>query len=704
MILKNHKKNVSKSKENKDKDDNKKENVNENEETKENNNKNDKKSKIKEKENKSKGKGSSKKDVKNISKYSNKKKNKTISKEKNQKITNIHINNIKNVHYININNIKTNFLTKTCEYNNKINNKINLYKKITEATKTQREGSNSNSNSKTKGSKKLNTINCNKIKQEQFKNYINFQNLKKNMTKKIKKEITNKFKNNKTMNTDLIQKIKDFGLNINNNIINKNNSLAMDKNALKKGIFLSKNKNNNNKFVMNYKLKFKKTKNVNNELNNQKSYNNNVKKISVKDSDNYVNIKNLKIKRLSKMGQLFNNVRTSRACQKRYFINSVSNSQSKSKSISKTGGTRTSSSNSRSTSIRDRIKKECLIVFKSSRNNYTKSKSGIKNIKQNINLTQEQLKNLKSFKQIKMKGKEKYKLFEYNANLISKISNVRGSTFSKSKKKISSKPKNNNNIYNKIQNFKTSKDKKKLKKKIKKSNNYMNILINDISYNNIIQRYNTNIVEKKIINENKSNSNKSQNTINFGLIKRDNSKINKDESNSIQKLKKSEKNLKDNNIFMNKQKNIQKLKVNKVKRPIKDKLSFHQINNYNKLKEYNKYSIFNNTSNIIQDEKSQDYNFDYSNIKLSSKNKNNQLINSSKNNKSNHNNKLSKKIKIGVLKSLKIKGIQSYQDTKPQTYRKEKKILEEYLFNNDVKNKDNNNIYSSVNFTNNNKK
>ena len=543
------------------------------------------------------------------------------------------------------------------------------------------------------------------MKQEQFKNYINFQNLKKNMTKKIKKETTNKFKNNKTMNNDLIQKIKDFSLSTNNNIINKNNSLAMDKNALKKGIFLSNNYNNNNKFVMNYKIKFKKATNLKNELNNKKSFNNNLRKISVKDNDN--NIKNLKIKRLSKMGQLFNNVRTSRACQKRYIINSLSNSQSKSKSISKTGGTRTSSSNSRSTSIRDRIKKECFMVFKSSRNNYTKSKSGIKNIKQNITLTQEQLSNLKCFKPIKIKGKEKYKLFEYNANLISKINNVRGSTFSKSKKKISSKPKNNNNnnIYNKIHNFKTSKDKKKLKQKIKQNNNYMNILINDINYNNIIQRYNTNIVEKKNINENKSNSNKSQNfikSINFGLIKKDNSKINKDESNSIQKLKKSEKNLKDNNIFMNKQKNVQKLKANKVKNKIKDKINFHQINNFNKLKEYNKYSIFNNTSNIIQDEKSQEYNFDYSNVKISSKNKNNKIINSSKNNKSNHNNKLSKKIKIGVLKSLKIKGIQSYQDTKPQTYRKEKKIFEESLFNNDVKNKDNNNIYSSFNFTNNN--
>ena len=586
-----------------------------------------------------------------------KKKNKTTSKEKNSKITNISINNIKNIHYININNIKTNYLTKTCENNNK----MNLYRKMTEATKTQRESS--KSNSKKKVNSLLKNTNFNKIKPELFKNYINLQNIKKNVnskkTKKINKEIKKKIKNNKTMNNDLIPKNKDFNLSVNNNnnIIIKNNSLAMDKNALKKGIFLSKNYNN--KFLMNYKIKLKKLKNINNELSKQKIFTNNVQKMSLKDYDTSSNLKNLKInnikiERLSKISNLLNDVRTSRACQNRYIINSVSNSRSKSKSQSKTGGTRTSnSSNSRSTSIRDRLKKECFFAFKSSRNNNSKNKSGNKNIKKYINLTQEFLSNLKCFKPINIKGKDNRKYFEYNINLINKKDKVRGNTFSKSKKKVSSKSKNINNYCNKVHNYRTSKEQHKLKKKIKNSN-HMNILINDIN-NNTIQRYDT--------------------------------------------MKKSEKNMRGSGIINRQNNLLHKSNANNFKNNLKNKINLHNIKNLIKFKEYNKYTIFNNTSNFIQDEQSQEFNNDYSNIKAPSKHKINKIINNSKNNRSNQNNKLTKKIKIGDLKSLQIKNLKIYQDIKPQTYRKEKK-LEESMFNNDTKIKDNNIIYPSINFTN----
>ena len=66
--------------------------------------------------------------------------------------------------------------------------------------------------------------------------------------------------------------------------------------------------------------------------------------------------------------------------------------------------------------------------------------------------------------------------------------------------------------------------------------------------------------------------------------------------------------------------NIQKTNINQVKKSLKEKMNFHSINNINKFKEYNKYSFINNASNI-QDEQSQDYCYDLSNIKLSSKSK-----------------------------------------------------------------------------------
>ena len=645
-------------------------------------------------------------------KYLNGRKNKTISKDKNPHIKNININNIKNIHYININSIKTNILMKTCDSDN---NKIKLYKKITELSKSRKDGS--NSNSKNKAKKNLNTVNINKMKEGQFRNYMNLQNIKKNTnnsrTKKIKKEKINRVKNNKTMLGETNQINKDFNLSINNND-NKNNSIAIDKNNAKKGIFLSKNLNNINnnnqdKFIMNYKIKFKKSKKLkanlglkqlyfnqikNNELIKQINNKNSIKK-TLKENNNFTNFKNhkintLKIESIPKMNNFLNDFKTTRVGKNRYIVNSVSISQSKSKSK----GTRTSNSSnskSKSNSIRDRYNKDSFFAFKSSRNNGSKSKSGNKQVdKKYSNLTQDKLSNLKCIKySIKNNiGRElnnyiKSNIYELNKNIINKKTNIKAPSNSKSKKKILSKPKTNYNYYYKLQNFKTSKEHHKLKKVIK-PNNYMHILIND--KNNIIQRHNTNIIDNKSINENSTNiyiDQKQNQSVNFGIAlninkNKDSIKNNIFDKNILlkknNKFKKSEQNIKEKIIINNyiKQKNnLKKTNVNQIKKNIKDNLNFHSINNYNKFKEYNKYSTLNNASNI-QDEISQDFYYDFSNLKGSSKNKINKIANNQKANKSNNKNFSKKKIKIGDLKQFHLKNFPIYQDIKPQTYRKDK--------------------------------
>ena len=678
----------------------------------------------------------------------NKIKNKTISKEKNPNINNIHINNIKNFHYININNIKTNILMKTCDNDN---NRIKLYKKITELSKNKKDSS--NSNSKNKGSKKLNTININKMKEGQFRYYMNLQNVKKNTnnsrTKRIKKEKTSHLKNNKTMLGESNQLNKDSNLSLNNNE-NKNNSIAIEKNIIKKGIFLSKNinninKSNRDKFIMNFRIKNNKSKNFksekdlkqicfnqikNNEFFKQKKYNNNSKIKKVRENNNCTNAKNqkinnLKIESIPKMGYLLNDFKTSRIAKNRLFMNSVSNSQSKSKS--KTRGTRTSNSSnsqskSKSNSIRDKIKKDSFFAFKSSRNNYSKSKSGKKNIGNKFtNLTQEKLSNLRCIKNCNnILGKEKRnfiknKKIDLRKNVLNKKKNVKGSANSKSKKNVLSKPKNNNNnYYNKLQNFRTSIEHHKLKKKIK-SKNYMNILINDNNCNNIFQMHKTNILENKKNYDNNTFDQKQNQNLNFGVIintnkNKDNlrsSKIksNKDESSNqnylVQKFKKNEDHFKDiMNNFIKQKNNFQKSNLNHIKKNVKDKIKFHSINNYNKFKEYNKNTTLNNASNT-QDEQSLEFASDLSNLKLSSKNKVNKNSNNSKIIKSNNNKKNSKKkIKIGDLKPFQIKNFPIYQDIKPQTYRKDKKFFDETIFSNDSKTKEYNNIiYPLVNFS-----
>ena len=722
------KKNNSKNKDNKESEINKENIVNIHKENK------SKDSKSKETENNRKD---------NNSKNDKKKKNKTISKEKHQGL-NIQINNIKNFHLTNITDIKTNILVKTCDSNN---SKIKLYKKITQLSKNRKEGS--NSNSKKKGNK-LNTININKMKEGQFRNYMNLQRIKKNTTsskkKKVKKEKVNRVKNNKTCIGDLNsnQINKDFNISINNNE-NRNNSIATDKKMLNKGNILYNgiNFNNNDKFIMNYKIKLKKTKNINGddmglhklylyqikngELIRQKS---NSRQKFMKEHDNNIPKKsNLKLESIPKISQLLNNFRTSRTGQSRYVISSVSNSQSKSKS--RTGGTHTSNSSnskSKSNSIRDKLKRESFLAFKSSRNNYSKSKSGNKNIENNYsNLTQEKLYNLKSKKLAHTLCRERNSLLknknELNQrNTFQKRCNTK-CTNSKSKKKITSKPKNNNNNsnnYYKLQNLNTSIGRRhKIKKKIR-NKNHMHILINDINNKNIIIRHNTNFIENKRLNDNSNSTNnypdtKQNQSLNFGvavnqnkyngLKSNNNISLNKNvknesfnQNNYLLKLKKSEQIPKDN---FNKLKNENKKStINNIKKNVKEKINFHMMNNCNKLKEYNKYSLMNNHQSNHDDYHSNEFYNDLANLKLSAKNKLNKIINKAKINKNNEIKKISKKkIQVGDLKSFRIKNFPFYQEIKPQTYRKEKKYLDEPASSNDFKSKDNNFIHHFANFS-----
>ena len=693
----NHEKEIKNEniKKNGDRDDvenNNKENINKNNETKEKNIINDNK------ENNNK--------ENNYKKYENKRKNKTISKEKNHNINNIKIKNIKNIHFININNIKTKILMKTCDMDN---NKIKLYKKITEITNNKKEGS--SSNSKNKGNK--NKINITKMKEGQFRNYINLQIQKNSIiskAKKLKNEKIKLIKNNRTMLGDLNQINKDFNLTLNNN--DNYNSIAIDNNSIKKGIFLSNNINNNNNYdknLINCKIKLNKSKkikvnlglkqfifnpNKNKELNKYKKNINNSRRISSNDKNK---INNIKISSITRIGNLLNDLKTSRFANKRFIINSISSSQSKSKS-NQTRRTQSNSSNSKtkSNSIRDRINNEKFFAFKSSRNNNSKMKSGDKN-KEKIytNLTHERLSNLRSIKYSNNSiGKEisllQNKNNDLNINIIKTRISKKYSTNSKSNKKNISKQINNN-----LQNFKTSKE-NHTKKRIKLNNN-MNIKINDKKRNNNIQMNNTNIIEKRIIKDQKKypslnlgmsiNSNKNKDTLKKLKNKKDESF---NLSNINQKLKKFETN--------NQQKNNKKIgNTIQNKNNIKEKSMFQKINDdYNKIKEYNKYSSSLKNATNNPEDYSQEYNIDLSNLRLYSKKKISKIINNSKirNNKNN----IKKRIKIGEIKSFQMKNIPIFQDLKPQTYRKDKKNFDEIIFSNDSKIKEKNISNQLVNY------
>ena len=572
------------------------------------------------KENRNKNINNENKDVENkenkenYNKHLNKNKDKTISKEKNRNTSNIHIKNIRNIHFININNLKTNILIKT---NDSDNNGIKLFNKKTERSKNGKDIL--NSFSKNKKNTKLNAFNINKMKEGQFRNYMNLQNNKNNAiyqrTKRIKKDKINLTKNNRTMLGDSNQINKDFNLSLNFNE-NKNNSIMTDKNVIKKEI-LSKNINKTNflnkfKFIMKDNIKYRNKKNnleirlqnlCSNKIKGSEAfwlkYNNSKKKIN-KENNLTNKINNLKIESLKK-GQLLSDFKTSRIVKNRYTLNSISNSQSKSKDSS-------------SNSLSERAKKERFFVFKTSRNNNSsKSKSGNKNTKRiYTNLTIEKLSNISKIKQNKnSKGKDKNNYIKC-INLINNRINFRCSTNSKSKKKLLPiYNTNTNRHYYKLKNFKTSIQYNKLKKKIK-NNNYMHIIINNKNNDNSIQMLNKNIKDNIKTNENNSNiyiEKKKNISLNLATavntnknkegLKLNKKSINKDESliqnNTFQKIKIKKDNIGDYK-FIN---NYKKLKIDlrnmNLSNTNKSKMNFHSINtNYNKFKEYIKYSTINN--------------------------------------------------------------------------------------------------------------
>ena len=434
------------------------------------------------------------------------KKNKTLSKEKNHGI-----NNNKN-NLININNMNGQMKP----YDND-KNKIKFYKKITQLSKSGKEGLDSIYKNRTKN--RLNTININKLKIAKLKNFINLHlnrikknktNLKNSKAKKAIKEIKFRIKNNNTMIGESANQTKYFNLSLNNND-NKNNNTLTERSLYKKG-------NNNDKLIRHFKIKIKKEKIFNQDnniglrklcLNKIKNsqlirYKNNLRKESLKEYNNLISKRHKKIESKPKINKLLKDLKTSRAGNNRYTITSNSNSQSKSKSRTARFLTSNSSnSKSKSNSIRNRFKKLKFLRG----NNSLKSKSRKSHLGNKFsNLTQEKISNLKYIKKSNTFRKDKNHIIKNKNDFIkNNMTNANGIKGSKSKKMVISKSKQKNSInnnYYKLKNFKTSVENQtnKVKKGIK-SKNYMNILINDSnSNNNIILRHNNNVIENNINN------------------------------------------------------------------------------------------------------------------------------------------------------------------------------------------------------------
>ena len=604
---------------------------------------------------------------------SNRKKNKTLSKEKKNGI-----NNNKNINYINSNNC-------LMKPNDNDNDKIKLYKKIAQLSKSGNDGPDSIYKNKLKN--RLNTININKIAISQLKKYINFHshqskknktNSKNSKTKKVIKEIKCKTKNNnKTMIGESANQTKDINLSLNIND-NKNNNILTERNLYKKG-------SNNDRIIMNFKIKTKKEKIFNQDnniglrklcLNKIKNsqlirYKNNIRKDSIKEYNNFIIKRHKKIESKPKINKLLKDLKTSRAGYNRCNINSISSSQSKSKS--KTPLVLSSnSSNSKSNSIRDIFKKLKFLRGNSS----LKRKSRKSNLGNKFsNLTQEKISNLKYIKKYYTLRKDKNHLAKKKNDFIQNNTiNANGMKCSKSKKIVISKQKNilKNNYY-KLKNFRTSVEHQinKVKKRIK-SKKYMNILINDSnSNNNIILRHNTNVIENNpnntyhLYEESKQNQ-----SLNLFLLQKYNIK-----DELLNQKNKAFETVKDNYIAnnQNKIKMFKKMNLNHIKKKIKDKLGLYYIYNSNKLKEYNynKYSLLNCTSKTL-DENSRDLYCDFHIFKLSSKIQNNKIFNKTKSNKNNNIKKISKKdIRNPDLK-LALKNLPNFQIIKSKTQREYK--------------------------------
>ena len=601
----------------------------------------------------------------------NKKKNKTLSKEKNHGM-----NNNKNINLININNTKG-----LIKPNDNDNDKIKFYKKITQLSKSGKVDQDSIYKNRTKN--RQNTLNIKKIKIPQLKNYINshLNQIKKNKsnskTKRVLKETKFRIKKNKTMIGESANQTKDFNLSLNNND-NKNNNLLTERSLYKKG-------NNNDKFIMNFKIKIKKEKIFNQDnniglrklcLNKIKNsqlirYKNNLIKDSIKEYSNLISKRHKKLESKPKINKLLKDLKTSRAGNNRCNINSSSNSKSKSKSKTARFLTcNSSNSKSKSNSIRDRFKK--LNFLKG--NNSIKSKSKQRNLGNRFsNLTQEKISNLKYIKKSYTLRKDKNYLIKNKNDLIqSNITNVNGIKCSKSKKMVISKQKNSiaNNYY-KLKNFKTSVEHhtNNVNKKIK-SKNYMNILINDSnSNNNIIIRHNTNIIENNISNIYHFYEDLKQNqSLNLFLLQKYNIK-----DEGLNQKNKVFETIRDNYFVNNhnKQKIFGKMNLNNIQKKLLDKLGLHYISNNNKKKEYKKCSLLNCTSKTL-DENSRDIYCENPIFKLSSKKHINKIINKAKSNKSNNMKKISKKKLRNSDIKLHYKKIPNFQIVKSKTQREYK--------------------------------
>ena len=599
----------------------------------------------------------------------NRKKNKTLSKEKNHGINN------KNSNFLNINN--ANGLMKPYENDN---DKIKFYKKITQLSKSGKDGIDTTYKNRTKN--RLNTININKLKIAQLKNFINLHlhqmkknrtNSKNSKTKKIIKETKNRIKSNKTMIGESINQTKDFNLSLNNNDNkNNNNNILTERSLYKK-------RSNNDKFIMNFKIKIKKEKIFNQDnnigvrklcLNKIKNsqlirYKNNLRKESAKEYNNLIIKKHKKLESKSKINKLLKDLKTSRGGNNRCTINSISSSQSRSKSKT-TRFLTSNSSNSKSNSIRDRFRRLKFLRG----NNSIKNKSRKRYLGNRFsNLTQEKISNLKYIKKTYFLKKDKNHLVK-NKNDFSQnnLINSNGIKCSKSKKMVMSKQKNSINNYYKLKNFKTAVEHytSKVKKRIK-SKNCMNILINDSnSNNNIILRHNTNVIENNINNTYHFYVDSKQNqSLNLFLLQKYNIK-----DEFLNQKNKVFETAKDNYITNNhnKPRIFKKMNLNHIKKKIKDKLGFHYISKNNKLKEYNKYSLLNCTSNTL-DENSRDLYCDFPIFKVSSKNQINKIINKAKSNKSNNVKKISKKKLRNSDLKLPLKNLPKFQIVKSQTQR-----------------------------------
>ena len=542
------------------------------------------------------------------------KKIKNKSKEKKgQKyfISKININNIKNIHYININNIKSNILAKTFDYEK--NNK--LYSQV---PKNKKEISNSNSKNKMKNSQNMN------IHRKNIFINLNYFNNKKNFSrqKKIKLDIKNKFKNNKTIIED---SAKDINISMSNNINRNNFTFENSK--------IMNNKTKVNKKIFMNKLLLSKLPTYNNYISRLQS-NNNFETAKEKRKDNYFPFlfkKRMKKLEIGSIYQLLNNFKTSKPRRKKF--NMYPNTNSKSKASSN------SVSRSKCNNSKENKRKRGFFITNKSRNylneNSTKNSKLLKNItNENLN-DSKNLRNITLFKDKNalFKGKSKFKL---------------------AKKKSTKESSKHKNIPKNIDNKKGF--------KMKQLNN-LNSFINK-NNKNIIQRNNTSNFGNKKIYENKKIdlSIKNDKSINISIFLKNIELKNKDLKGKQHKKNLNNK-IKDNIQYSFNTNEKFKEKINQNILENNSNTISNSINNINTFETYSRE--INDISNPIK----------------SSKIKNNICLKKNAIQSNKNINRLPKKIKMNDYKPLKLKKLMLLGDLKkPHTYRKNQKFMDEYIF------------------------